>query len=171
MGLHKWTDASQGNTMEQYTTPVPLPQRTARSEVSGDDMRVPLNPKKPSRAELLAAIQGSRVALEGKKETAAVEVNLLWAELRKGEITLFRSTRGGVTMVGDVPGRTEGPGGVTHWASGAESPDWRSRDAGWLVDHRVEIQQEGTMTEVATDLVGETALERELGGGGALAVV
>ncbi|KAJ1198395.1 hypothetical protein NDU88_002236 [Pleurodeles waltl] len=83
MGRHKWTDTSQGNTMEQYTTLVPLPQRPARSEGSGDAMRVPVNPEEPSHAELLAATQGSRVALEGTIETVAVEVNLLWADLRK----------------------------------------------------------------------------------------
>ncbi|KAJ1134358.1 hypothetical protein NDU88_000810 [Pleurodeles waltl] len=197
MGCHKQTDASQGNTMEKYTTPVPLPQRAARSEVSGDNMRTPLNPKELSRAEL-AVIQGSRVAMEGKIETATVEVNLLWADLQKvsdkvkvaeGSIVelqtemgalqkqMVRATttvgwpeaRGGVAMVGDVgqssPERTEGPGGVTHRASEAESLDWRSRDAGWLVDtgpngsavdshHRVEIQQDGTMAVVAIDLVG-----------------
>ncbi|KAJ1217719.1 hypothetical protein NDU88_005310 [Pleurodeles waltl] len=58
MGHHKRTGASQGNTMEQYTTPVVLPQRVAR-------------------------LEGSRVALEGKRETVAVEVNLLRADLRK----------------------------------------------------------------------------------------
>ncbi|KAJ1092734.1 hypothetical protein NDU88_005844 [Pleurodeles waltl] len=83
MGWHKRTDASQGNTMEQYTTPVPLPQRPARSEGSGDDTRPPVNPEEPSHAELLSAIQGSRVALEGKIETVAVEVNLVWADLQK----------------------------------------------------------------------------------------
>ncbi|KAJ1106535.1 hypothetical protein NDU88_003936 [Pleurodeles waltl] len=36
-----------------------------------------------SRTEILAAIQGSRVALEGKIETVALEVNLLWPDLRK----------------------------------------------------------------------------------------
>ncbi|KAJ1124906.1 hypothetical protein NDU88_003353 [Pleurodeles waltl] len=35
------------------------------------------------QAEILAAIQGSKVALEGKIETVAVEVNLLRADLRK----------------------------------------------------------------------------------------
>ncbi|KAJ1201622.1 hypothetical protein NDU88_005428 [Pleurodeles waltl] len=83
MGRHKRTDTSQGNTMEQYTTPVPLPQRLAKSEVSGDDIRVPMNPEELSRAELLAAIQGSRVALGGKIETVAVNVILLLADLRK----------------------------------------------------------------------------------------
>ncbi|KAJ1162210.1 hypothetical protein NDU88_002683 [Pleurodeles waltl] len=81
MGRHKRMDASQVNTMEQYTTPVRLPQRAARSEVSGDDMRAPLNPEEPSRAELPAAIQGSRVSMEGKVETVAVD--LLQADLRK----------------------------------------------------------------------------------------
>ncbi|KAJ1119156.1 hypothetical protein NDU88_007342 [Pleurodeles waltl] len=83
MGWHKRNDKSQGNTMEQYTTPVPLPQRLALSEGSGDNIRVPANPEEPSRAELLAAIQGYRVALEGKIETVAVEVNLLRADLQK----------------------------------------------------------------------------------------
>ncbi|KAJ1148360.1 hypothetical protein NDU88_001197 [Pleurodeles waltl] len=54
-------DPSQGNTMEQYTTLVPLPQGPARSDGSGDDVRVPVNSDEPSRAELLVAIQGSRV--------------------------------------------------------------------------------------------------------------
>ncbi|KAJ1177221.1 hypothetical protein NDU88_002482 [Pleurodeles waltl] len=65
-------------------------------------------------------------------------------------------------------GRIEGPGGVTHRASGAESPDWRSHGTGQLVDshHRVEIQKDGTMAMVAADSVGGTALEQELGAGG-----
>ncbi|KAJ1144043.1 hypothetical protein NDU88_010345 [Pleurodeles waltl] len=76
-------DPSQCNTMEQYTTPVTLPRRPAQADGSGDGVRVPETSDKPSRAELLAAIQGSRVALEGKIETVAVEVNLLRADLRK----------------------------------------------------------------------------------------
>ncbi|KAJ1208285.1 hypothetical protein NDU88_003671 [Pleurodeles waltl] len=83
MGCHKQTDASQGNSLEQYTTPVALPQRTARLEVNGDAASTPLSAGEPSQMELLAAIQGSRVALEGKMETVAVEVNLLRADLRK----------------------------------------------------------------------------------------
>ncbi|KAJ1084842.1 hypothetical protein NDU88_004988 [Pleurodeles waltl] len=83
MGWHKRTDASQGNTMEQYTTPVPLPKRPTRSAGSGDDMRPPANPEEPSCAEHFAAIQGSRVALEDKIETVALEVNLLRADLQK----------------------------------------------------------------------------------------
>ncbi|KAJ1090336.1 hypothetical protein NDU88_003469 [Pleurodeles waltl] len=77
MGCHRRTEASQGNTVEQYTTPVALPQRTARSEVSGDVADTPLSAGDLSQVELLAAIQGSQVALEGKIETVAVEVNLL----------------------------------------------------------------------------------------------
>ncbi|KAJ1188134.1 hypothetical protein NDU88_004899 [Pleurodeles waltl] len=69
--------------MEQYTTPVSLPQRPARSEVSGEVADEASSAGEPSRSELLAAIQGSRVALEGKRETVAVEVNLLRADLRK----------------------------------------------------------------------------------------
>ncbi|KAJ1153050.1 hypothetical protein NDU88_005817 [Pleurodeles waltl] len=80
---HKRTDASQGNTMEQYTTPVAPLRRPAGLEVSGDAAGAPLSAGEPSQTELLVAIQGSRVALEGKIETVAVEVNLLTADLRK----------------------------------------------------------------------------------------
>ncbi|KAJ1088059.1 hypothetical protein NDU88_001218 [Pleurodeles waltl] len=83
MGHHKRTDASQGNTMEQYTTPVVLLQRMAILKVSGDAACTPLNAGEPLRAELLAAIQGSWVALEGKIETVAEEVNLLRVDLQK----------------------------------------------------------------------------------------
>ncbi|KAJ1117215.1 hypothetical protein NDU88_005415 [Pleurodeles waltl] len=83
MGRHKRTDASQGNTMEQYTTLVPLPQCPVRSVGSGDGFSVAANPEEPSLVELIAAIQGSRVSLEGNAETVAVEVDLLWADLRK----------------------------------------------------------------------------------------
>ncbi|KAJ1194187.1 hypothetical protein NDU88_003482 [Pleurodeles waltl] len=83
MGRHRGTEASWGNTMEQYTTPVAPLQRQARSEVSGDVADAPSSAGEPSRKELLAAIQGSRVALEGKIETFALEVNLLRADLRK----------------------------------------------------------------------------------------
>ncbi|KAJ1144461.1 hypothetical protein NDU88_010759 [Pleurodeles waltl] len=79
---HRRTDVSQGNTLEQYTTLVHLPQRHVRP--GGEDgQSVARTVEKPSQAEILAAIQGSRVALEGKIETLAVEVNLLRADLRK----------------------------------------------------------------------------------------
>ncbi|KAJ1116148.1 hypothetical protein NDU88_004367 [Pleurodeles waltl] len=68
--------------MKQYTTPVVLLQRVARLEVSGDAVGTPLSTEEPSRAELLAAIQGSRVVLEGKIETVAWKVNLLRADIR-----------------------------------------------------------------------------------------
>ncbi|KAJ1135608.1 hypothetical protein NDU88_002046 [Pleurodeles waltl] len=69
--------------MGQYTTPVVLPQRAARLEVSGYAAGMALNSEEPSRAELLVVIQGSWVALEGKIETVAVEVNLLQPDLQK----------------------------------------------------------------------------------------
>ncbi|KAJ1203102.1 hypothetical protein NDU88_006896 [Pleurodeles waltl] len=75
MGRHKRKDASQGNTIEQYTTPV-APPRPTGLEVSGDAAGALLSAGAPSRAELLAAIQG-------KIETVTVEVNLLRADLRK----------------------------------------------------------------------------------------
>ncbi|KAJ1083707.1 hypothetical protein NDU88_003862 [Pleurodeles waltl] len=83
MGRHRRTDSLQGNTMEQYTTLVPLPQRKARLGWSEDGQSMATNAEEPSRALILAALQGLLVALEGKIETAAVEVNLLWADLRK----------------------------------------------------------------------------------------
>ncbi|KAJ1118060.1 hypothetical protein NDU88_006255 [Pleurodeles waltl] len=60
-----------------------LPQRAARLEVSRDTAGTLLNGEESSQAELLAATQGSRVALEGKIETVAVKVNLLRVDLRK----------------------------------------------------------------------------------------
>ncbi|KAJ1091258.1 hypothetical protein NDU88_004385 [Pleurodeles waltl] len=83
MGRHRQTDASQGNTMEQYTTPVALSKLSVGLEVIGDAAGAPLSAGERSRAELLAAIQGSWVVLEGKIETVVVEVNLLRAELQK----------------------------------------------------------------------------------------
>ncbi|KAJ1209239.1 hypothetical protein NDU88_004617 [Pleurodeles waltl] len=66
-----------------YTTPVAPLWRPAGLEVSGEAAGAPLSAGEPSRAEVLAAIEDSRVALEGKIETVAVEVNLLKADLRK----------------------------------------------------------------------------------------
>ncbi|KAJ1109481.1 hypothetical protein NDU88_006841 [Pleurodeles waltl] len=179
MGHHKQTDASQGNTMEQYTTPVPLPQCVARLGVSGDDMRAPLNPEEPSRAELLAAIQGSRVALEGKIETVAV--NLLQADLMKVSDKVKVAEGSIVELQTEVGALQKQMVQATSTVGWLESPDWRSCDAGRLMDagtsgsavdshHRVEIQQDRTMAVVATDLVGGTALERGLGVGGDPAV-
>ncbi|KAJ1218103.1 hypothetical protein NDU88_005688 [Pleurodeles waltl] len=73
--------ASQGNTMEQYTTTVHLLQRQTCVGGPRDVLSVPVTVEEPSRAELIAAIQGSRVAIEGKIVTVAVEVNLLRADL------------------------------------------------------------------------------------------
>ncbi|KAJ1101514.1 hypothetical protein NDU88_006581 [Pleurodeles waltl] len=69
-----------------------------------------------------------------------------------------------------VPGRTKRAGGFASWVSGAESPDWRSRETGQLADagtsssahdssHRVEIQQYGTMAVVSTGLAGGRDVE------------
>ncbi|KAJ1207935.1 hypothetical protein NDU88_003325 [Pleurodeles waltl] len=69
--------------MEQYTTPVSLLQHQAQLEGSEDGQSVATNTRGALRAEILAALQGSRVALEGKIETVAVEVNLLQADIRK----------------------------------------------------------------------------------------
>ncbi|KAJ1138380.1 hypothetical protein NDU88_004767 [Pleurodeles waltl] len=50
---------------------------------SVEALEVPATQEEPTRAELLAAIHGAGVALEGKIEMVAVEVNLLRADLRK----------------------------------------------------------------------------------------
>ncbi|KAJ1156935.1 hypothetical protein NDU88_009651 [Pleurodeles waltl] len=61
------------------------PPTAAPDPIGGDGngLSAPTNTEEPSQAEVLAAIQGSRVALEGKIETVTVEVNLLRADLRK----------------------------------------------------------------------------------------
>ncbi|KAJ1153284.1 hypothetical protein NDU88_006045 [Pleurodeles waltl] len=69
--------------MEQYTTSTPLPQRQTRLGGLGEALEEPVTGGEPTRANLLAAMQGSTVALEGKIETVAVEVKLLQADLRK----------------------------------------------------------------------------------------
>ncbi|KAJ1183557.1 hypothetical protein NDU88_000375 [Pleurodeles waltl] len=63
--------------------PAMLPQHQTRVGGPVDDLGMPAAVEEPLQAELLAAIQGSRVALEGKIETVAVEVNLFRADLRK----------------------------------------------------------------------------------------
>ncbi|KAJ1216375.1 hypothetical protein NDU88_003977 [Pleurodeles waltl] len=83
MGRHRKTDVSQGNATGQYTTAVPTPQHVTRVAGSDDGQSGLLPVEEPLRTEILAAIQGSRVALEGKIEMVAVEVNLLRADLRK----------------------------------------------------------------------------------------
>ncbi|KAJ1214028.1 hypothetical protein NDU88_001656 [Pleurodeles waltl] len=69
--------------MEQYTTPAQVPQRQTHMGGPEEVRETPAPAEEPSRAELLAAIQGSRVVLEGKIKAVAVEVNLLGADLRK----------------------------------------------------------------------------------------
>ncbi|KAJ1096185.1 hypothetical protein NDU88_001329 [Pleurodeles waltl] len=69
--------------MEQYTTPTSLPQRQTPLGRPGEALEEPSAAGEPTRAELLVAIHGARVALEGKIETVAVEVNLLQTDLHK----------------------------------------------------------------------------------------
>ncbi|KAJ1129720.1 hypothetical protein NDU88_008086 [Pleurodeles waltl] len=83
MGRHRQTTPSQGNTMEQYTTPTPLPQHQTRMGGSAEALVVPATAEEPLYAEILAAIQGTRVALGGKIEMVAVEVNILRKDLCK----------------------------------------------------------------------------------------
>ncbi|KAJ1203382.1 hypothetical protein NDU88_007169 [Pleurodeles waltl] len=64
MGRHRQTAALQGNTMEEYPTPVPLPQRQTRFGRPKGVLGTPVSVEEPSQAERLGAIQGSRVALK-----------------------------------------------------------------------------------------------------------
>ncbi|KAJ1213358.1 hypothetical protein NDU88_000996 [Pleurodeles waltl] len=77
MGRHRQAGPSQGNTMDQYVTPL---QRTTGQKT---DMSVHGSEQGLTRPELLAAIHGSRDVLEGKKETVAIEVNLLHTDLHR----------------------------------------------------------------------------------------
>ncbi|KAJ1205303.1 hypothetical protein NDU88_000738 [Pleurodeles waltl] len=79
IGWHRQSTTSQQNTIEQYTTSVPLPQLQVRSGGPEDVLGVPETTGEPSRAELLGPIQGSG----GKIETVAVEVNVLRADPMK----------------------------------------------------------------------------------------
>ncbi|KAJ1192676.1 hypothetical protein NDU88_001982 [Pleurodeles waltl] len=69
--------------MEQYTTSAPLPQTQTRLGGLVKALEEPATAGEPKRAELLAAVRGTRVAVEGKIEIVAVEVNLLRADLCK----------------------------------------------------------------------------------------
>ncbi|KAJ1167380.1 hypothetical protein NDU88_007772 [Pleurodeles waltl] len=80
MGRHQKTAVSQGNTMEQCTMPVPLPQRQTPVGGAGDALSTAVTVEEPSQAKLLAAIQGSRVALEERIETVAVECRFFHPE-------------------------------------------------------------------------------------------
>ncbi|KAJ1157157.1 hypothetical protein NDU88_009872 [Pleurodeles waltl] len=82
MGWHRQAASSQGNTREQYTTPTPLPQCQTCVGGPGEVLGTPATVEEPLRAELLAAMQGSRVALKGKIETVAVEEQ--GRDLKKG---------------------------------------------------------------------------------------
>ncbi|KAJ1114824.1 hypothetical protein NDU88_003055 [Pleurodeles waltl] len=146
--------------------------------------------EKTSQAEILAAIHGSRVALEGKIETVAVEVNLLRPDLRKvydkvkvaeGSIGELQTEVGALQEVWRwlemcdkaAPGRSTGTGGVAHRASRADSPDWRICGGGLTEDTvarvsvedpalRIEIQQDGTMAAVPAESVDVSGGRPEL---------
>ncbi|KAJ1206610.1 hypothetical protein NDU88_002013 [Pleurodeles waltl] len=78
MGKHRQAGESQGNTKDPYATVTYLSQRVTKQKLhkkAGETER------EPSRAELLAAMQDSSEALEGKIEAVETEVNLLPADL------------------------------------------------------------------------------------------
>ncbi|KAJ1213559.1 hypothetical protein NDU88_001193 [Pleurodeles waltl] len=150
MGRYQRTNASQGNTMEQYTPPVPLPQPNANPRGSEDSESVATTAEDPSRSEILAAIQGLRVALEGKIETVAVE------------------------MAGDVGQGHFGQLGKDRWSGSYDGPDWRTR-GGRLLEGtvaqgsavepalRIEIPQDGTMAVESAGSADGSGVQLELG--------
>ncbi|KAJ1152391.1 hypothetical protein NDU88_005166 [Pleurodeles waltl] len=179
MGRNRRTDASQGKTMEQYTTPVPPPQRHTRLGGSEDSQSVATTTVEPSGAEIFAAIQDSRVALEGKIETVAVEVNLLRADwwMMESSIVELQMEVGALRKQMQpekvwiwlemwdkaTPGSLVRTGGVAHRASGVDGPDWRTHGGSLLegtvargsaVDPalRIETQQDGTVAVVLDGL-------------------
>ncbi|KAJ1091869.1 hypothetical protein NDU88_004983 [Pleurodeles waltl] len=112
---------------------------------------------KPTRAELLAAIQGSREALEGKIESAAIEVNLLRADLQKvsdkTRYDIGEEDPGGrkMELQGGPMTRT---GGL-----GSQTDSWSCRQK-----EEVEIQEDGTMVSMHRDVTidsMETAVAEE----------
>ncbi|KAJ1210396.1 hypothetical protein NDU88_005760 [Pleurodeles waltl] len=181
MGRHRQTDVLQGNTMEQYTTVGPLLQHAARLGGTEEGQSGLPPPEELSRAKILAAIQGSRVAPEGKIETVAVEVNLLRADLRKvsdkvkvaeGSIVELQVEIGALQEVWRwlemwdkaTPSRLTRSGGVAPRASRADGPDWRIREGDLLEDTvawgldvdpalRIKIQQDGTMAVIHAESV------------------
>ncbi|KAJ1184660.1 hypothetical protein NDU88_001463 [Pleurodeles waltl] len=119
-----------------------------------------------SHAELLAAIQGSQVVLQGKIEAVAVEVNLLRTDLRKvsdkvkvveGSIVDLQAEAGTGRSVRPIRGAAR--------ASGVDDTDWRKRGESQTQisaqgaagsDGRVEIQQDGTMAVVVPEITDES---------------
>ncbi|KAJ1098469.1 hypothetical protein NDU88_003580 [Pleurodeles waltl] len=80
MDKHRQVRPSQGNTIDQDAT-TSTPMQHATRQISG--RKVHEIEEEPTRAELLTGIHGSREALEGKKETVGIEVNLLCTDLCK----------------------------------------------------------------------------------------
>ncbi|KAJ1089399.1 hypothetical protein NDU88_002550 [Pleurodeles waltl] len=122
--------------MEQYTTLAPGSQRQTRMGGPGWVPEAPAPVEEPSRAELLAAIQGSCVVLEEKLEAVAGEVNLLWKDLWGAA-------------------RTSGVDD-TDWRKRGESRNQISARGASGADGSVEIQQDGTMAVVVTEMTDES---------------
>ncbi|KAJ1104369.1 hypothetical protein NDU88_001781 [Pleurodeles waltl] len=136
--------------MEQYTTPTLQPQRQTRTGGSGEALEASVSVGEPTRAELLAAIHGARVVLEGKIEKVAVEVNLRRAELPKASDKV-KVAEGSIvdlkTQVGVMARVTSTVGTLEMWdevglspsrqsevssarTSGVDGSDWRRREDG-----------------------------------------
>ncbi|KAJ1145023.1 hypothetical protein NDU88_011315 [Pleurodeles waltl] len=115
---------------------------------------MPAPAEEPSRAELLAAIQGSRVVLEAKIE--AVEMNFLGKDLRKV------SDKVKVAEESTVDLQKEGAA----CASGVDDMDSRKRRESQtqisaqradISNGRVEIQQDGIMAVVVPGVADESS--------------
>ncbi|KAJ1112929.1 hypothetical protein NDU88_001190 [Pleurodeles waltl] len=148
--------------MEQYTTPVPLPQYQTRFGGPEDVLNMLVTAGDPSRAELLASIPGSRVALEGKIEMVAEEVNPLQVDLKKvsEKVTVAEGSIVELqTEVGALGKQMVQRASLTvHRASvlRVRTGELAGRDTEQVVDidtsNRVVIQHDGTMAMVPPGL-------------------
>ncbi|KAJ1193022.1 hypothetical protein NDU88_002328 [Pleurodeles waltl] len=82
-GRNKQATPFQWNTIKHSTVATPLLQCQTQQTGQREDQDASASVEEPPHAELHAAIQGSRSALEGKIESMALEVNLLRTDRRK----------------------------------------------------------------------------------------
>ncbi|KAJ1190651.1 hypothetical protein NDU88_007389 [Pleurodeles waltl] len=83
MGKDRPQRQVQDNTIVQYTTPCQATHRITRHGPWGTPVPSPERQEKQSRAALMQAVQGSRVALERQIAGISVEINLFHADLCK----------------------------------------------------------------------------------------
>ncbi|KAJ1116658.1 hypothetical protein NDU88_004864 [Pleurodeles waltl] len=79
MSKEKGAKAAQSNKINQYTVPGHGPQESGPGDLSSQGPEEQFK----ATAEILAAIQGTRATLENKRDTMAIELNLLLLDRRK----------------------------------------------------------------------------------------